>query len=897
VQRIAGELTNLRLGDFDGDGRQDIVVQGKTSLRIDFLDSQAALAKTTTLPVTRGRFITDSLSTDKLATITLLDTELAAAGAVGGNLMVFRGQPDRTVVPNLFSFVPLDVSDPLPIPARFGRFDLSGVGSVGQELAAIADTSPFTRERGTGYSLLFYDIRADGSSETIPIFPLPELDEWLLPNPAGANLPSVGSGTKQIDQPAVGHFILKNADGTSHTCESVILAVKDPSSVQVLPLCLLHSSVPDWRTGGTTRLAANTLNMYPYQLGPTDARPDPGPDATLEPRILLSLPAGATVGGGATIANVASYGVLPAVVSGPSQVSLFDTLTAVQDANPDVLVSIVGGAAVGFGDGTGAVYSSPPILGLVNKNTLTTYPGITVAANGAPLALGDLNGDLVVDWVDASGIHFNTVAYDRVIASATASAAAALQTPRTTLQTASVSAPGGATWTGAKIADLNNDGALDVVAWSGQSLDIYLGAARNSNNVVNPTFSRTSFPIDGTITHVALGDIDYDGLLDIAVAVHGDSSGLPTDALYVLFGRSGAPEAPRFLGRLNNVTQLVMGQLSWLLVGTPDSFQSIVPIGQTSSGVRFAAALQGSADRSLISRFGLASATNSYIHDVGFSVVAGKFLQPDASALPALVALGFGTERQVDDQSSASQSARLWLVPASGLADFDPSLVQSSTPFAEQGGNFTESPSDLLKQLNRAALAAVDLDHDGLDEVVAIIPSAAGFDQGRILTAKPSAFASPLPHDANGPGELTFVAFDFSAAGNVSTVVGDFDGDGNRDVLVASTDPWQTPYILLNDGSGQLDPARSVAVNVALGVDKVFAVTAAGELAVAVDGTVSFYRVVQGALVPGQTPAITLSSSGVVSMAVGDVNGDSIDDMVVGFPDAAEVYLGVAAIP
>ncbi|MCL2723384.1 MAG: VCBS repeat-containing protein [Polyangiaceae bacterium] len=891
AQRIPGELTDLRLGDFDGDGRQDIVVQGKTSLRVNFLNAQAALAATTTLPVTRGRFITDSLSTDKLATITLLDTELSG-GAVGGGLAVYRGYPDRTVIPNIYPFFPLNVSDAIAIPARFGSLGLLGVG---QQIAAIADTSPFTRERGKGYSMLFYDVRDDGSNETIPIFPLPELDKWLSPNPAGAALPAVGTGTAQIPQPAVGHFILSNADSSAHTCETMILTIQDPSSVQVLPLCLRHT-VADWRTPGAS-LGPNTPNMYPYQLGPSDTRSDPGPDATLEPRIRLSLPSGTTVGGAATIANVASYGVVP----GFGQVPLFDASTVTIDAIPDVLVPTVNGAAVGFGDGTGATHSMPAGA---NDNKLTSYPGIGVypstgavvlPAGEAPLALGDLNGDSVIDWVDSTGIHFNTAAYDRAI-NAQPAAASALSAPLSVLRDlASVGAPGDSKWIGAKIVDLNGDGAPDVVAWSAQALDIYMGTtlAQNPNNVVYPTFSRISFPIDGSISRVAIGDIDHDGLLDIAIAVRGDSSGLDTVALYAVFGRTGSPEQPKFLGRLDDVSQLVLAQVSWLLVGTPDQFQSIVPLGRTSDGVSFAAALQGSADRSLTSRFGLVSAANTYIRDVGLSVVAGKFLQPDAVSL---VSLGFGTERQEDDRSSVKQSSRLWLVQASGLADFDPMRVQSSTPFAEQSKNFTASPADLLNQMNRTALAAVDLDGDGLDEVVAIIPSAT-FDKGRILTAKPGAFVSPLPDSVSGPGELKFVNYDFGGVGNVRLVVGDFDGDGNKDVLVWSTDSSQTARILLNNGSGTLDPARSVAVNMAPGIAKVFAATPAGELAVAVNNMVSFYRVERGALVLTQTPQVTLSGGGVESMAFGDVNGDGVDDMVIGFPDAAEVYLGTALVP
>ena len=170
----------------------------------------------------------------------------------------------------------------------------------------------------------------------------------------------------------------------------------------------------------------------------------------------------------------------------------------------------------------------------------------------------------------------------------------ALMTPRAVLQTrASVAAPGGAVWRGARIVDLDGDGALDVLAWSEQSLDVFRGttSAQNPNNIVYPIFSRVSFPIDGNILLVATGDIDADGNTDIALAARGDSSGLSTDALYVLFGRKGAPEEPRFLGRLNDVSQLTLGQVSWLLQGTPDRFQSIahgraVPVSDAESSIQ-----------------------------------------------------------------------------------------------------------------------------------------------------------------------------------------------------------------------------------------------------------------------------------------------------------------------
>ncbi len=889
-RRVTGELVSLELADFDGDGHEDVLAQGKTSIRVNYMDKEGYLAKTISVPISRGRITCRSLSEDKLATITLLDTELSG-GATGGGLSVFRGRPDRSIAPMIYPFVPFNVSDPTFTFARLGTLGQLGAG---REFVAIADNSAFERERGKGYSLLFYDVREDGSNENIPLFPLRELDQWLKPSPEGG--PPIGTGTEQIGEPiSAGRFISAplTDGGKPYPCDTILLAIKDPSSVQVLPLCSRKDGTP---------------NKYPFRANASD--PGPGPDDPPEKRIRLQMPSAVNVAGPAYLLNVNAMAKVLGFPAEDNAVPIFGA-AAKNDLHLDVVVPVRGGAVVGFGDGTGHARSSPSIETV--DDLLTPYPGLQTTDDAVPLVVGDLNGDGVLDWVEPDAIRFNPYAFEQASklmdAAGQTSAAGSYFMYSLLLRTRpTVKAPGGSKWRGARIMDLNNDGAPDVVAYSESSLDVYKGtpASENPNNVLYPLFSRMSYPVDGTILKIATGDADADGNIDIALATRGDTSGLSTDAIYVLFGTKNIPEPPRFVGRLPKVSQLEMGQINWLLVGAPDRFQSVVAIGTGPTGIPFGAAMQGSADRSLTSRFGLVSLKNSYIRDIGLSAIVGRFLTKEH---PAVVSIGFGTERQEDDRSGSKQAMRFWVVPASGDADFDPAGVQSSVPFAEKGEDFTSRGSELLEQMNLAALAAVDLDADELDEAVAFIPTSAKLgDTGQVIVVKPTDFDSVWPKKVGSAdreklkkSKLDFGQEALELGRSLASIVGDISGDGAKDVVV--TVPSRTglsAYVFVNDGSGTLDGAKAIKFEAS--ADKVplaFAVTqeAKGQLAVLYSGEVQFFQMSGTSLVPSGRPSVSISTTNGVALVFGDVNGDGVRDMVVGSGSGFEIYLGTAVNP
>jgi hypothetical protein len=139
----------------------------------------------------------------------------------------------------------------------------------------------------------------------------------------------------------------------------------------------------------------------------------------------------------------------------------------------------------------------------------------------------------------------------------------------------------------------------------------------------------------------------------------------------------------------------------------------------------------------------------------------------------------------------------------------------------------------------------------------------------------------------------------FGTKSRLNAFAADLNADGMKDVVVSYLDAGGTRLarIFLNDGSGTLSASAGIdfasAANAA--IPRAFASTASGELAVLSDAGVRFYRVQANALTESR-PALTVLAKDAVALALGDVNGDGIEDLVVGMASGFDLYLGNAVV-
>jgi len=417
-----GGVDALTAGDFDGDGRSDLLSRkphdlvGRATLAFHYFDERSNLVETRPLSILSTLTAIGTLSNDNRDDVVFSDTRLG----------VLKGRQDRTWVPEAYT--------PYVLPgvrARVVGVSDGQIGTNDRQLGTneapvamrdkdgmVVGSAPIatltTREAGTG----LYAAVADNSNGQLSL-------RAALPLP--------------VEQVA-GELVTANVfDAPSSPCREVLLAYRGTPAFEVVDLCGLdaHSGLPLWSS--TARHLSVALEpAAPVETGPLAV--DLNGDAHLDVLIGAGGLVYAALGDGSTFARAVPFqppvadsrelggafpmplaasdftgdGVvdyvlpnrlmlswrqpgdaLPHYTSGLINLGYPWTVARITDLNgngfPDVVAAAQGSLNVDFFNGTGT------------RNLVAAQ--IPSGRPVSQLALGDFDGDLIRDlaFVEASG--------------------------------------------------------------------------------------------------------------------------------------------------------------------------------------------------------------------------------------------------------------------------------------------------------------------------------------------------------------------------------------------------------------------------------------------------------------------------------------------------------------
>ena len=382
-----------------------------------------------------------------------------------------------------------------------------------------------------------------------------------------------------------------------------------------------------------------------------------------------------------------------------------------------------------------------------------------------PIAMGDFTADGIADFVMPQELLVSRKASD-------GSSFGYLRS----------SSNRGAPWTMAQIADLNGNGFLDVVTASAGETGFIFHNGTGGPYVIGARIA-TARPL----RFLSAGDFDGDLISDLAMLEAGPASA-GKDLLSIAFGaRDGLPLPPTRVTELAGVEQL--GDCS---IGSMDElFMATTRYGEQTES-RFTL-FDGSPDRLPFATYTLVTfSVDSGIQDyVAASLAFGSFSRREGRDVVVV-----GTDLFNPEWSP-------WLLPnLDGLVDpprllaWDPPPSRSVSPLREHGTQNALS----------VASAAADLDGDGLDEALWLMPEAGG---GCAL------LAYDIDADAGSAVEVGRLHFDTDCL-EPELGVADLDGDQRPDVLalIGNVAAGQASRIEVfwNDGSGALAQSRRTSL-------------------------------------------------------------------------------------
>jgi len=733
VRVEVGGVSSLLSGDFDGDGRTDIMSRepldayGRSRLRFHYFDARGGLAETRLFPKLVASPVVADLSADGRSDVVFSDFRVG----------VLLGQADRGLLPETFAFY--------HVPRSKVRMVAIYDDLINHESALIAVA---TINGVAGY----YSPDASGSL-------------LLRGRPPGPLEALAGD-------PVEGDIFDDTGDSP---CREIIAAVRGATAFTVVDVCTRSAETGEvtLRDIGLTRTIA------------------------LEPRAAID-----------TAPLVADIDV---------------------NGHLDVLVGAGGRVYVAHSDGQSLSTAVPYRLALANHDEIA--PDIAM-----PLAAGDFTGDGFPDFVFP----------DRLLTSN--------PVPNVGLPRYEVVHPNpGARWTEARIADLNANGKLDVVAASVGRLGIDFFNGTGTRHLTD-----FSIPTSAPVSHLAVADLDGDLINDLAF-VERAASESERDAVAVSFGRlAGAPLAPATIARVARTEELSAFSES----GRGSLIVSSAEGGEGEEGGALTL-LVGNGDRLPFASLGLSSISidGHLVNAVALGLSVGALTAPQHRDLLALATNDFDArDWQVwlvrDLGQPASRPERLAL-------KLDPRLLPAYS-------------NGLEASLTWAGDTA-DIDGDGRDEAVWVM-SKADYDHCAIviLGAVPGTepFAEPTTIDLDEP------------CARADVKLADADGDGSRDIVLL-TGPLVSSerklLILWNLGKGRFSTSAAMQLNPSADSPQAFAY-----LKPIPGRAISLAYVTESSLLLAQSTVPRQFTSRVLAPVVrgsglvaADINGDQTDDLIV----------------
>lgn len=470
--QAGSQAEQLMSGDFDGDGRDDVVAVEPGRARIYFADDSGNVEQFTVasaLPPAIG-----TLGPQVKAGATPADTTDDLVLPLKLGIGTLLAETDRSFTSKTYGSIPLKL-----VPLEF-----SGDGT-GVVWCSVLGVLPFTAD-----ALASSALGATSGDETLVLLHVNCLsggEQVVLAGVAVTGIDVLFPLSETNLDNIVGVPVAGNFD--TDTCDELVIPREGATSLSIYKLCKFSNSIESsWATEKTE-----------------------------------------------SEARIAEVGIV-GTIAGPAFVRDING-----DSHDDLAITVLGQAGlelqVAYGYGKATFHSKPSLASGETPDFAAAPYGLL--DNGAPLALGFINDDELLDLVDSGGI---AKGYPPDAISPLVDFRPWRKADRL--------------WTDAVITDINDDGHPDVLASSDGTTDVDVLLATDSEEELwNPSQIAT----DGTVSQLVSGDFDGDLVQDI---VFDNVLSSEDTRILISYGRTyGGPEEAAEVGAVDSVERLMTGNI------------------------------------------------------------------------------------------------------------------------------------------------------------------------------------------------------------------------------------------------------------------------------------------------------------------------------------------------